>query len=67
MRTYKCPYCEYRGDKDKLIDHIDDKHDDMIPEGFTPTRVVFNLINNKTNGVCVVCGKPTGWNEKAGK
>ena len=38
-RTYKCPYCDnYRATKEKLIRHIDSKHDDMIPENFTASR-----------------------------
>lgn len=66
-KRYKCPYCEYRGERDKLIRHIEDDHEDLIPEGQTPTQVVFNSINKKTHGTCVVCKKPTKWNEKAGR
>lgn len=67
MRKYKCPYCDFRADRDKLVDHVEDKHEDLIPHGFSPTRVVFNSINNKENGSCAVCKKPTEWNENAGK
>lgn len=62
-KTYKCPYCDYRATKDKLIRHIDNKHDDMIPQGFTASRVVFNIINKKEHGSCIICGKETLWNE----
>lgn len=66
-RQYKCPYCDKRYTRSALIGHIDNKHEDEIPEGFTATRVVFNLVNKKTTGHCVVCGKETLWNEKVGK
>ena len=66
-RQYKCPYCDKRYTRSALIGHIDNKHEDEIPENFTATRVVFNLVNKKTTGHCVVCGKETLWNEKVGK
>lgn len=66
-RQYKCPYCDKRYTRSALIRHIDNKHEDEIPENFTATRVVFNLVNNKTTGYCVVCGKESSWNEKTGK
>ena len=66
-KTYKCPYCTERYDKYKLIYHIEEKHEELIPEKQTPTQVVFNYINKKDHGTCVVCGKETEWNEKAGK
>lgn len=62
-KQYKCPYCEYRNEKEKLIDHIEKEHEDMIPENYTSARLVFNLINKKDHGSCVVCKKETEWNE----
>jgi hypothetical protein len=35
----------------------------MIPQGYTPARLVFNLVNKKDHGNCVVCKKETPWNE----
>ena len=46
-KTYKCPYCTERYDKYKLIYHIEEKHEELIPEKQTPTQVVFNYINKK--------------------
>lgn len=66
-KKYKCPYCEERHEREKLITHIEDDHEDLIPENETPTQIVFNSINKKTHGTCVVCKKPTKWNEKAGR
>ena len=62
-KRYKCPQCEYRGTKEQLITHFEDKHEECIPEGFTAGRVIFNHINKKTHGVCVVCKRETEWNE----
>ena len=44
---YKCPFCEKRMTKEKLVDHIEDLHDDMVPEGFTPFRYVFHYVNKR--------------------
>ena len=62
-KKYKCPYCEERLDRNKLPSHIDKKHPEMIPEGYTASRVAFNTINKKTIGHCIICGKETNWNE----
>lgn len=66
-KKYKCPYCDERYERNKLIDHVEDKHDDLIPQNQTPTQVVFNSINKKEYGTCIVCKKQTKWNEKAGR
>lgn len=66
-KKYKCPYCDNKYIRNKLIDHVEDEHEDLIPENQTPTQVVFNSINKKDHGTCVVCKKSTTWNEKAGK
>ena len=61
-RTYKCLYCEKRFERAKLINHIDRFHQDMIPEGYSGARLVFDMINKTTGGKCRVCGAPTDWN-----
>ena len=66
-RRYPCPYCEDRYERPKLITHIQRKHKEMIPQGYTATRVVYDSINKTTGGVCRVCKQPTDWNEKAGR
>lgn len=66
-KRYKCPYCEERLEREKLITHVEEKHEDLIPENQTPTQVVFNSINKKTHGICIVCKKDTEWNEKIGR
>lgn len=63
QRKYKCPYCETRLPKEKLITHIEKNHADMIGEDYTAARIVFNMINKKECGHCVQCKKETQWNE----
>lgn len=63
QKKYKCPYCDKRYTRMDLVDHIDKKHSDMIPKDYTATRVVFNMINKKEHGTCVICGKETKWDE----
>ena len=66
-KTYKCQYCEKRFIRKDLINHIENKHEEMIPEGFSASRLVYNQINKVSYGKCRVCGKETTWNEKAGR
>ena len=62
-KRYKCPYCEYRGYRVELVEHVEDKHEDMIPKDYTPARVVYNAINKKDHGSCMICHKETKWDE----
>lgn len=66
-RKVKCPYCDYRNTRDKVIDHVDSAHEELIPEGYSAARVVFNYINHKDYGICIVCKRKTEWNEKTQK
>ena len=54
QKKYKCPYCEQRFIRSKLHIHIQDKHEDLIPEGYTALRVAFNTINHKDHGTCII-------------
>lgn len=62
-KKYKCPYCNDRFIRDKLSDHIEKVHQDMINDEFTANRIAFNTINKKITGRCVQDGKETKWNE----
>ena len=67
-KKYKCPYCEDRYIRKDLIDHIDGKHEEMIPDGFTSSQIVFDLANGTNgHGKCRVCGGPTNWNQSSGR
>lgn len=63
-RKYTCPYCSYRATRIDLVSHIEEVHEDMIPENYTAARIVFNKLNNKEHGNCTVCSKHTEWNEE---
>lgn len=69
-RKYKCPYCNKADVRNKLANHIDKHHQDMLnmDKGFTANRVVFDLCNKKEPigggaGICRICKNPTNWNE----
>jgi hypothetical protein len=67
QKKYKCPYCDKRFVRTKLHIHIQNEHEDLIPEGYTALRVAFNTINHKTEGHCIMCGAVTDWNEDKGR
>ena len=69
MKTFNCPFCKEKMRRELLVKHIDKKHDDEIPEGFTAYRLVYDIVNDHPDhmGHCTVCGKPTKWNEKRQK
>lgn len=67
---YKCPYCDRRLEKDKLVKHVDSAHTNMIPEDSSALRLVFDYVNKKPkgyNGRCTICGNPTKWDENKGR
>lgn len=67
---YKCLYCDKRFTRENLVTHIDEEHNEMIPEGFTAFRLVFNYVNKKPldyHGRCTECGGPTDWDENKGR
>ena len=63
QKKYKCPYCDQRFIRSKLHIHIQDKHEDLIPEGYTALRIAFNTINHKDHGTCIICKEEAPWNE----
>jgi ribosomal protein S18 acetylase RimI-like enzyme len=66
-KKYKCPYCNARLERSALIKHVDKFHQELIPDGFTSTRIVYNSVNKTDGGKCRVCGKPTEWREDTGR
>ena len=64
---FKCPYCGERYTREELIRHLEKKHLSELPEGFTPTRMAFHIVNNRPltySGHCRICKKDTAWDEK---
>lgn len=67
---FKCPFCEKRFTREDLVVHVEEEHEDLIPEEFTPLRYVFNYVNKKPleyHGKCTECGGPTPWDENKGR
>ena len=65
-KFYKCPYCDAKFTRSTIGNHIELNHEELVPKGMTANQVGFNTVNRKieTHGCCVVCKRPTRWNEK---
>lgn len=67
---FKCPFCDKRFKREDLVIHVEEEHEELIPEGFTPLRYIFNYVNKKPleyHGKCTECGSPTDWDENKGR
>lgn len=65
-KKYKCPYCQDRYIRKDLINHIDEEHEELIPDNFESAQVVYDIVNGtKGAGRCRVCSRPTKWNSSA--
>ena len=65
-----CPYCKKNYEVRNLPSHLDTKHPEEIPEGFTPLQVVYHLYNKypfEYRRACRVCKHPTSWDESKGR
>lgn len=68
MKTAKCKICKKNYvSTDAMIDHIGRVHQSLIPEGWSASRYENYLRTSKTEGRCVYCHTPTGWNESTRK
>lgn len=64
-RKFKCPYCDFKATRGELVDHVERKHEEFIPENYTAARVVYDSINGKNYGTCMICKcKVYEWNDK---
>ena len=64
-RKYKCPYCDIKATRGDLVDHVEKHHSELIPEGYTAARAIYDSINGKNYGICMACKKPVyKWNDK---
>ena len=67
-RKYNCPYCEYRAQRGDLVDHVDAKHGDLLPEGYTSARALYDFINGRNYNTCMIChDKVYKWNDKCNR
>ena len=64
-KRYMCPYCNTKFLRTDLIEHMETKHPEMIPEGYTAARVIYEIVNKKNYGTCMICkDKVYDWDEK---
>lgn len=68
MKKIQCPFCdEAYTSIDGLYEHVEDEHIEDIPKDYSVSRYLYYLRTGKTEGSCVVCKKPTTWNETTKK
>lgn len=64
----KCKFCDkFFTNLDDYASHMEKKHVDMIPEDMSARQFVYYLKTGMKAGKCVMCKKPTTWNEKTNK
>ena len=64
-KKYKCPYCDFKATRSELVEHVSKKHEELIPEGYDAARAVYDFINGKNYGTCMICkSKVYTWNNK---
>lgn len=66
-RKYQCKYCDYKGNREQLVNHIENKHPEYVNDEYPAARIVYNHLNKVETGKCIICGKPTKWNDKTWK
>lgn len=68
VKNYRCPECNkvYQS-LATWSNHVVSQHPEIIPEGYTPTRYFYYLQTGKTGNKCIMCKRPTEWNEATGK
>lgn len=67
-KKIQCPFCDsISANSARLVSHIERNHVKEIPPDVTPLQYVYFIRTGKKSGKCVICGKPTGWNESTGK
>lgn len=67
-RRIYCKYCDFFCyTPEDFVAHLEKHHNELIPEDMTPWQFSYFLRFNKDHGNCIVCGKPTDWNENTHK
>ena len=67
-RRINCKFCvAHFYDPDEMVAHIEKEHPEQIPSDMTPWRFFYYLKTGNATGSCIVCKKPTPWNEKTHK
>lgn len=67
-RRINCKYCDkFFYDINDYASHIEDKHRDMMIPNMTSRQFIFYLNTGKKHGNCIMCKKPTTWNNVTNK
>lgn len=65
---YKCKICNKQfKDLASLLNHIESKHKEMIPQDMNVHQYYYYMKTGKTHGNCVMCKNPTEWNKNTNK
>ena len=68
VKYYRCPCCTM---KYKSLTpwgtHVRTHHPDWVIPNFSDSRLFYYAQTGRATGACVVCKKPTDWNEETGK
>lgn len=65
---FKCKICGKKyTELTALYNHIESKHNDMIPQDMSVQQYYYYMKTGKMNGNCVMCKQPTSWNSNTGK
>lgn len=68
VKNFKCPRCGKIYSSMKLWgNHMQKVHPEDIPDGWSIPRYFYFVMTGKTAGKCVMCGKPTSWNDSTWK
>ncbi len=63
-----CAYCDDVFDNiTNYAKHMEAEHSDLMIPGMSGQQFIYYLKTKKTHGTCIVCKKPTKWNDVTGK
>lgn len=65
---HKCAFCAYQTDDIVACgQHYENTHKSLIPDGMSGEHFAYYIYSGRKEGRCVVCHKPTKFNEKTHK
>lgn len=63
-----CKFCNtFIKDIDHYAAHLEKAHIDMMPPEMCSWQFIYYLRTGKTHGNCIICKRPTKWNDKTNK
>ena len=68
QKRIKCKFCNRMfKETSAYASHLENSHADLLPEGLDGWRSTYFFRTGKTSGNCIICHKPTTWNDKTHK